>query len=202
MNIIVDYGMGNFRSIQSKIKMLELESEISSDPKVIEKADRLILPGVGHYGTAMKNLKDRNLFDVLREKALVRKTPFLGICLGMQLLGTHSEEGDAKGLGLIEFDVIRFQNSKIRVPHVGWNDLKLEKSDSILFNNVNISNTFYFTHSYHAAKVNTQSICATTDYEDNFVSVVEKDNIYGTQFHPEKSRINGLKIIENFLKST
>ena len=204
MNVIVNYGMGNLRSIQSKIQMLQLEAEITSDLKVIENASRIILPGVGNFGAGMKNIIESGLYDVLQEVVKNKKTPVLGICLGMQLLGKHSEEGDVKGLGFLDFEVVKFQqgNSKLRVPHVGWNDLILVNADSRMLKGISSEATYYFTHSYYATTTQANIVAARTEYGSQFVSVVEWENIFGTQFQPEKSRNNGLVLLENFIKRT
>jgi glutamine amidotransferase len=202
MIVIVDFGMGNLRSLQSKLKMIKVESLVSSNPTEIEQASKLILPGVGHFAKGMQNLEERGLIPVLNRQVLEKKIPVLGICLGMQLLGLSSEEGDAKGLGWVDTKVIRFhfENPKIRVPHVGWNMLS-PKKESVLFKGVPVDKKpFYFTHSYHAISGDDSIVGATTDYGYPFVSVVEKENIYGTQFHPEKSRFYGLHMIENFVR--
>ncbi len=206
MIVIVDYGMGNLHSIQSKLKIIQFESTITSDASVIENASKLILPGVGHFGTGMKNINSRNLFEVLNKKVLQDKTPCLGICLGMQLMGQKSEEGNVSGLSWLNFEVCKFnfnqitEQKKLRIPHVGWNTIQIKKNNSILFKNINTEKTFYFTHSFHAKSLDESITCSTTNYGYDFISIVEKDNIYGIQFHPEKSRIYGLKMIENFLR--
>lgn len=205
MIVIIDYGMGNLRSIQSKLGMLSIDAVISSDPLQIEKATKLILPGVGHFKTGMENLRARGLVPVLHEAVVDRKTPVMGICLGMQLLGLHSEEGDVSGLGWVSNRVLRFNfkevSSRLRVPHVGWNDIQIKKSDCILFRDIPADRPFYFTHSYYMTSDDSEVIAATTEHGHEFVSVVQKGHIYGTQFHPEKSRRYGLKMIENFLRA-
>lgn len=203
MLVIVDFGMGNLRSIQHKLEKNRVKAEISSDPKIIEIAKKIILPGVGHFKTGMKNLAELGIIDVLTKKALLEKTPILGICLGMQLLTKKSEEGNVKGLGWIDAETKKFHfpncSKKIRIPHVGWNTINL-KNPSILLNNINPAERFYFTHSYYVTCSNHENIIATTHYGTDFVSVLQKENICGTQFHPEKSHKNGFEIIKNFIR--
>ncbi|MCL5432575.1 MAG: imidazole glycerol phosphate synthase subunit HisH [Patescibacteria group bacterium] len=201
MIVIVDYGMGNLRSILKKFERLKVQAIVSSKTEHIEKANKLILPGVGHFGKGIKNIKKSNLLNVLNKKVLKEKTPILGICLGMQLFSNFSEEGNAGGLAWINGRVKRFQfdnSTNLRIPHVGWNTLRIKKR-SILLKGV-ISNTrFYFVHSYYLSCKDSRDIIATTDYGNDFVSIVEKNNIYGVQFHPEKSHQIGLKLIKNFV---
>ena len=200
MIIIVDYGMGNLRSVLNKFKRLNIPAEISSDPKVIESAGKLILPGVGHFSNGVKKLKEYSLWDILNQKVIEDKVPILGICLGMQLFAKHSEEGDVEGLGWLNAEVKRFEiidKIKWKVPHMGWNSIKKYK-DSILFKDVKKDSLFYFVHSYHIVCNGENDILASTNYDYDFVSAVEKGNIYGTQFHPEKSHDWGVKILENF----
>ena len=198
--VIIDYGMGNLRSVLNKFKRLNIPAEISSDSKVIEKAGKLILPGVGHFANGVKKLKEYSLWDILNQIVLKDKVPILGICLGMQLFAKHSEEGDVEGFGWLDAKVKRFEiidKIKWKVPHMGWNSLEQHK-DSILFKDVKKDSLFYFVHSYHIVCNGGNNILATTNYDYNFVSAVEKGNIYGTQFHPEKSHDWGAKILENF----
>ncbi|MCD4780263.1 MAG: imidazole glycerol phosphate synthase subunit HisH [Candidatus Omnitrophica bacterium] len=202
MIVIVDFGMGNLRSIQHKLEKAGVESRISSEVNVIKEAHKIILPGVGHFATGMKNLIQFKLIDILNEKILQEKVPILGICLGMQLFTQHSEEGRQSGLGWIKAKAIKFeydQNNNLRVPHVGWNKIALKK-DSTLFNRVNVEHRFYFTHSYYVSCESMDDVIATTTYGIEFVSVIQKDNIFGTQFHPEKSHLNGFEIIKNFIR--
>jgi glutamine amidotransferase len=199
--IIIDYGMGNLQSVKKKLIRVGAEVKISSDPAVISKADKLILPGVGHFANGIKNLKEYGLWEVINNKVLVEKTPILGICLGMQLMAKHSEEGDAEGLGWFDADVVKFKMKdrlKYKVPHIGWNNAEMNQ-ESFLFNNIPKEAFFYFVHSYHIQCNNQKDILTTTEYEYPFTSSIQKDNIYGTQFHPEKSHDWGEKIIQNFI---
>ncbi|MBF0239912.1 MAG: imidazole glycerol phosphate synthase subunit HisH [SAR324 cluster bacterium] len=203
MIVIVDYGMGNLHSIKNKIERLKHEVIISADPLEIQAASRLILPGVGHFAQGMENLHQLQLIEVLNEKVLNQKTPVLGICLGMQLLTNHSEEGDVDGLKWIDAEtrLFRFDNScnPLRIPHVGWNLLNRQK-DSYLFTDIPFNLRFYFVHSYYVNCRNPENIMAETTYGNTFCSVIQHYNIYGTQFHPEKSHKRGLQLIDNFIR--
>jgi imidazole glycerol-phosphate synthase subunit HisH len=198
--VIIDYGMGNIRSVLNKIHRAGYEAAVSNDPLVIGNADKLILPGVGHFMNGMKQLKERNIIDVLNQKVLKEKTPILGICLGMQLLTKHSEEGDAAGLGWIDAETVKFRLSDIRhkVPHMGWNFIE-KKKESPLLKDIPDNSFYYFVHSYFVNCNEDNDILATTVYGHIFVSAVQKDNIYGTQFHPEKSHEWGERMLNNFL---
>jgi glutamine amidotransferase len=195
--------MGNLRSVYNKLKRIGCPSEISSDSHVIDKADKLILPGVGHFANGMKKLSDRNLVNILNNKVLIAKTPILGICLGMQLLGTFSEEGSIGGLGWIDAKTILFRipdadKYRFKVPHMGWNDVRINIG-SKLFRDIQLNAQFYFVHSYHYVTNAKNMITGITNYCYDFVSCVEKDNIYGTQFHPEKSQDAGIQLLKNFI---
>jgi len=201
--VIIDYGMGNLRSVLKKFIHLKINAILSSEPVEILKADKLILPGVGHFANGMRNLKDYGILDILNEKVLNQNTPILGICLGMQLFSKHSEEGNTEGLGWVDAKTIRFNisnNIKWKVPHIGWNTLSLKKDHSIL-KGINENDSFYFVHSYHLKCNETNDIITTTNYDYEFVSGIKKNNIYGFQFHPEKSQDCGSLLIENFVKS-
>jgi len=201
MICIIDYGMGNLRSVQKKLLRLNPNIQISGLPSVIEKANKLILPGVGHFANGMSNLKKLGIKEILNKRVLVEKTPILGICLGMQLMSKYSEEGNTEGLGWFDADVVRFNiNNKLnyKVPHIGWNSAKFNR-DSQLFFNVPNEALFYFVHSYHIKCNNSKDILTTTEYEYEFTSSIQKDNIYGTQFHPEKSHDIGEIVFKNFL---
>lgn len=198
--VIVDYGMGNLRSVQKKLIRIGVNVKISNEPTVIDKADKLILPGVGHFANGIKKLKELGIWEVLNKKVIDEQTPILGVCLGMQLMASSSEEGNVKGLGWFDANVVKFyvkDQLKYKVPHMGWNNAKLNK-DSKLFQNVLNEALFYFVHSYHIKCNDYKDILTTTKYEYEFTSSIQKDNIYGTQFHPEKSHDAGEIIFKNF----
>lgn len=201
MVTIVDYKVGNLGSIQNMLKKIGTPALITSNPEEIAKAEKLILPGVGAFDSGINSLKEHNLWDVLNDKVLREKTPVLGICLGMQLLCNGSEEGKEKGLGWIDADVIRFNptNKKLKTPHMGWNYTRAVK-DSLLFEDMYEDPKFYFVHSYYV-KANDESSIAQTDYEITFDAALEKANVLGTQFHPEKSHKFGMKLLENFIQN-
>lgn len=197
---IVDYGMGNVRSIASALKYNNVRDIIiSSSEKELSKADKLILPGVGSFGNAMKLIKGRGLDVTLNELIMQQEKPVLGICLGMQLLGMSSDEdGVNQGLGFIDGVVDVFNEENITVPHVGYNQVAL-KHPSLLYKDMQDTLDFYFVHS-HKMTANSnigQSLC---DYDESFVASFERGNIAGTQFHPELSQKNGLSVIKNFLE--
>jgi len=197
---IVDYGMGNLRSVQRKFERAGTVAIISSQLKEIEKANKLVLPGVGHFANGVQKLRESGIWEVLNHQVLVKKVPILGICLGMQLMAKHSEEGDVQGLGWFDADVVKFRvrdRLAYKVPHMGWNTAERSKP-SLLFSNVPDSALFYFVHSYHVVCHVPQDVATTTAYEHDFVSSMEKENIYGTQFHPEKSHDWGEQMIRNF----
>jgi len=199
MIIIIDYGMGNLRSVQKAFERIGIPARISSEADEILNAEKLVLPGVGHFECGMKNLRTKGLFDLLNKVVLNNKIPIIGICLGMQLMTEFSEEGNCEGFGWIKARTQKFlfQNKELKIPHMGWNNLLIKNSDSI-FKNITSDNFFYFVHSYYVTCENEVDILAETNYSNNFVSSLNKDNIYGCQFHPEKSHDNGLKILKNF----
>jgi glutamine amidotransferase len=203
MLVIIDYGMGNLQSIYKSFKRLNIEATVTGDKQKILNADKLILPGVGHFKQGMKNLEEKGLVDILREKVLAKRTPILGICLGMQLFTDHSEEGNVDGLALIKAKTIRFKfdnhNERIKIPHIGWNSVKTVK-ESPVFENVPDDSSFYFVHSFYVNCENKGNILAETKYGNVFHSAFIKDKIIGLQFHPEKSHKAGLKLLENFIK--
>jgi len=199
--VIIDYNMGNLASVANAIEYIGYKAIISNKIEDIKLADYIILPGVGAFPDGMKNLIDLNLIEVLREQVLERKKPFLGICLGMQLLADEGyESGLTKGLGYIKGKVKKFdlKDKNLRIPHVGWNEVYFKKN-CILFKDLNKSEVFYFVHSYHFTPEE-DVVAGTFDYGGEFTAIIQKDNIFGTQFHPEKSQKAGLKILENFIK--
>jgi glutamine amidotransferase len=200
--VIIDYGMGNLRSVLNRFERLGASVSLSSDPETILRAKKLILPGVGHFATGMKNLNALGLIDVLYQKVIVGQTPILGICLGLQLFSEYSEEGNSSGLGWIKSKTVRFslgdETNKLKVPHMGWNSVNIKKSSNFL-NGIIESDLFYFVHSYHIVCIDKEDILSTTDYGYEFVSAIQKGNIYGTQFHPEKSHEWGAILLRNFI---
>ncbi|MBZ0183566.1 MAG: imidazole glycerol phosphate synthase subunit HisH [Melioribacteraceae bacterium] len=192
--------MGNLRSVHNKFKKMGAECIISSKIEDIEKAEKLVLPGVGHFRYGMQKLKELNLLQALNNKVLEQKTPILGICLGTQLFAKHSEEGDCEGLGWIDAEVVKFNvsdNRKYKVPHMGWNNVKITNPNP-LDQAIVQEDQFYFVHSYHLKSNSHADIWMTTTYDYEFVSAVHRDNIYGTQFHPEKSHDTGFELLKKF----
>lgn len=197
--VIIDYGMGNIRSVEKAFARIGLQPIISSDPKVINTADKLILPGVGHFKKGIENLRKFSLFEILNELVTKRNIPILGICLGMQLMTEFSEEGNCYGFGWVKARTVRFSfNNKLKIPHMGWNNLFIQR-DNVLLKNISEEDLFYFVHSYYIICNNNQDILSTTNYGVEFVSSFNYKNIFGTQFHPEKSHQQGLQIIKNFV---
>lgn len=201
--VIVDYGMGNLGSIQNMIKYLGYKAVVSQQEKDILSADKLILPGVGHFDRAMSNINALELKPILIEMALNRRVPFLGICLGMQLMCLISEEGTEPGLGLVDAQVRKFKfdpNIKLKVPHMGWNHIQAQKESNILKGLTNDSK-FYFVHSYFVSCSQSSNVLTTTEYGNSFVSSFEVENLVGVQFHPEKSHKFGVQLFKNYLSS-
>lgn len=203
MIIIIDYKIGNVGSIFNMINRMGTEIKISSALDEIAKADKLILPGIGAFDNGMKNLQNMDLLPILNRRVLNDKVPILGICLGMQLMTKRSQEGKMSGIGWIDAETVRFNfdkdsNSR-KIPHMGWNSIRLNKNN-FLFEGMHKNSRFYFAHSYHALCNNEKDILAKTYYGYEFVSAFNSDNIFGVQFHPEKSHRFGKKILENFSK--
>jgi imidazole glycerol-phosphate synthase subunit HisH len=202
MVVIVDYGMGNLKSVYNAFRALDADVAVSSRAHDIEKAEKIILPGVGAFGDAMAELAKRELIDPLR-MSIANKKPFLGICLGLQLLYEKSEENpDVEGLGIFPGSIRRFrfhQDQPRKVPHMGWNTVRIEKNDCPLMRHIPSESYFYFVHSYYAAVDGSTDVLATTDYGCRFGSMLWRDSVYAAQFHPEKSQKVGLKLLQNFL---
>ncbi len=204
MVTIIDYGVGNLQSIRNMLKKIGTEAIISSLPDDIDSADKLILPGVGSFEYGMHQILASGFLGNLRQKVIENKTPLLGVCLGAQLLLEGSEEGmPVPGLGWIKGKAVKFDQGRLpanfKIPHMGWNDVQLKK-ESRLFSGMYPDHRFYFVHSYHMACVQQEDVLAETNYSYNFVSAVERDNVLGVQFHPEKSHKFGMKLYENFIK--
>ncbi len=204
MIIIIDYGMGNVGSILNMLKKVGAPAaKVSADPKDIEQADKLILPGVGAFDTGMQRLRETGLIGLLNEKVLKAKTPTLGVCLGMQLLTRVSEEGELPGLGWIDAETIRFRfdprQSGLKIPHMGWNTVNIQR-EGTLFKEMYPAARFYFVHSFHVVSHEPADVLTTTEYGYDFVSAVQHGHIMGAQFHPEKSHKFGMKLYKNFVE--
>jgi len=198
--VIIDYGLGNVRSVEKAFFRLGITPEISSCHHDILNADKLILPGVGHFKNGMLNLRGMGLIGPLNEAVLIRKIPILGICLGMQLMTEFSEEGNCEGLKWIKAKTVKFSfnSMKLKIPHIGWNSLNLLRGNDLL-KNINSNDLFYFIHSYYVKCENKNDILTTTYYGIDFVSSFNNQNIFGCQFHPEKSHSKGLEILKKFI---
>jgi glutamine amidotransferase len=198
---IIDYKTGNLGSIQNILKRIGEDSIVTSDKDEIACAKKLILPGVGSFDTGMRNLKDLDLINILNQKVIVEKIPVLGICLGMQLFSSGSEEGILPGLGWINANTMRFNfedTTEYKIPHMGWNHIKIVQ-ESKLFNDMYADARFYFVHSFYLKVNEPGDILTSSSYEIEFTSSVEKGNILGVQFHPEKSHKFGMKLLKNFV---
>jgi len=197
MICILDYGSGNVRSLENVINYLGFDCVLSNDKKSIEKASHLILPGVGSFNFAIQKIKDRIPLKYLEREIIKHQKPFLGICVGMQVLFEKGfENQEIEGLGWIKGHVDKLQIKKNPLPHMGWNEINIVKKSELLMD-INPLSSFYFLHSY-VAFADKVDILTTTDYESNFCSSVSKKNIYGVQFHPEKSQKAGQKLLKNF----
>ena len=199
MIAIIDYGMGNLRSVQKAFERLGVDATITSDASAVLSASKVVLPGVGAIADAITELKRANLVDAIY-KTIESDKPFLGICLGFQALFEESEEnGGTKGLGIFKGKVLRFPESpEYVVPHMGWNDLSFKK-DGPIYAGIKPTDYVYFVHSYYVACDDDSIVATTTNYDDvDFCSSIAKGNVFGTQFHPEKSQNVGLKMLQNF----
>jgi imidazole glycerol-phosphate synthase subunit HisH len=195
---IVDYNLGNLRSVEKAVRRVGYDCVITRDRYILEKSSKLILPGVGNFIQGMENLKKFGLTELLTELVIGHRKPILGICLGMQVMTTFSEEGECSGLGWVKADTKRFRLQNHKVPHIGWNTLEVNKKcpSGIIHDP---TDEFYFVHSYYVSCENDEDILFTTSYEITFTSGFLRENIMGVQFHPEKSHLGGLKILKYFL---
>ena len=198
---IIDYGMGNIHSVAKALELFGVKTNVTNKKSVIDSCDKIVLPGVGAFDDAVAELEKQGLVEVIKEQ-IKKGKPFLGICLGLQLLLEESQEAkENKGLGLLKGRIVKFSaKSGQKVPHMGWNNLKVVPRDCSLLDGIIGSPQVYFCHSYYPQPVDKTVIAATCDYGVEFACVLAKDNIYGVQFHPEKSQAVGLKIIKNFVK--
>jgi glutamine amidotransferase len=201
MTTIINYNLGNPKSIKNMLSYLGVDALISDDLNKLKSADRLILPGVGHFAHGMNQLNNLGFTDVIKEHALTQQKPILGICLGMQLMTNFSEEGDVDGLGLIDAQTKKFQlqDKSLKIPHMGWNEVLWQKESPII-NSLSEKPRYYFVHSYFVECNHQDDVLGTTHYGQEFVSAFQHDNIIGMQFHPEKSHRFGMELVQNFAK--
>ncbi len=197
----MNYNLGNPKSIKNMLVYLGIDAQITSDPIEIANADRLILPGVGHFQHGMEQLVALGLIEVLQEAVIKNKKPILGICLGMQLLTRHSEEGNLEGLGFIDAQTKKFEldDPKLKIPHMGWNTVKFNKESELTIE-IRSNPRYYFVHSYYVECNDKYDVLCTTNYGQEFVSGFQHENIFGLQFHPEKSHKFGMELLANFCK--
>lgn len=203
MITIVDYGVGNLGSIVNMLKKIGAKAETSSDPAVLRKADKLILPGVGAFDAGMRKINEAGLVPLLNELVLEKKASVIGLCLGMQLMTKRSEEGTEAGLGWIDAETVRFkfgpENAHLKVPHMGWNTLDIQRQHPLV-SDLGTDARFYFVHSYHIVCADETDVLAYTDYGYPLAAVINKGNIMGAQFHPEKSHRFGMRLLKNFVE--
>jgi glutamine amidotransferase len=201
MITIVDYGVGNLGSIVNMLKKIGAKAQASSDPDVLRHAEKLILPGVGAFDPGMRKLNEVGLAPLLNELVLEKKIPVIGLCLGMQLMTKRSEEGTEAGLGWIDAETVRFkfrpENAHLKIPHMGWNTLDIRRQHPLV-SDLGPESRFYFVHSYHIVCADEADVVAYTDYGYPLAAVINKDNIMGAQFHPEKSHRYGMQLLKNF----
>jgi len=198
MIAIIDYGAGNIRSIEKALEYVGGVVQVTDDPAVVNNAQAVVLPGVGSGGAAMARITQRGLDDAIRQ-ATERGKPFLGICLGMQLLAEHHAEGEVDGLGLFRGEVRRIPNGP-KIPHMGWNQVRPLQTGLAIFDEIPQDAYFYFAHSYYVEPQDQQGVAAITDYGSPYCSVIVTKRLWGTQFHPEKSGAVGLRLLKNFVK--
>ena len=197
MITVIDYGSGNLRSVEKGFHKAGFDVKVTNRPEDVQKAEAIVLPGVGAFKDCMQELTNLGMTDVLTE-AIKKGTPYLGICLGMQILFSESVEfGSTKGLDIFKGKVVKFKSDELKIPQMGWNQLNIKK-DGPLFNEIPDKSYYYFVHSYYVVPEDEEIISTTTDYGVEFTSSVCKDNIYAVQFHPEKSQALGLQMLKNF----
>ncbi len=205
MIVVVDYGVGNLGSIVNMFKKAGVKAISSSDPLVIGRAEKLILPGIGAFDAGMQKLNERGLAPLLTELAMERKIPVLGLCLGLQLMTKGSEEGQLAGLGWFDAETVRYKfgadQAHLKVPHMGWNTIEIRRAHPLL-TELEVDSRFYFVHSFYVHCHDSESVLAETDYGGYFHSVLGKGNIMGAQFHPEKSHRYGMRLLKNFAEYT
>lgn len=203
MIAVVDYGMGNIGSILNMLKKAGADTVIdATKPEILYRADKILLPGVGAFDMAVQQLKEKGFWNILKQLGQENKKVLFGICLGMQLLGKESEEGKEYGLDLIPFRSKRFQNRSplFRVPHMGWDYISVEQNQCLLAEGISKKPRYYFVHSYYVVCEEPKDILMKCDYGTEFAAAVHKGNIYGTQFHPEKSHRFGMELLRNFVR--
>jgi len=196
---IIDYGFGNLRSISKALTLLSIDNKITNSANEIDNADSIVFPGVGSFGDCIKNLDDKKILEPLK-KSIKKGKPFLGICLGLQVLFEASDESPGcKGMSLLEGSIekIEFESNNLKVPHMGWNQVEYKKTNLPLFKDIPNKSWFYFVHSYKS-KIDNALTDSFSNYGDDFSSAISFENIYATQFHPEKSGDLGLKVLKNF----
>ena len=194
--------MSNLQSVKKKVEQLHSNVVVSGDHREIATADKLILPGVGHFQRAMENIKQLNLDEMLNEKVLIQQTPILGICLGMQLMCSSSEEGNVEGLNWFEAKTkktIVIDSLRFKIPHMGWNTVAIHKQSDLL-KGISDDSEFYFVHSYQVNAKHASDVLTSTTYETHFHSAIQRENMFGVQFHPEKSHDAGLQLLTNFIQ--
>ena len=201
MICILDYGSGNVGSVYNLVKYMNYNVLISNEDDIIRESTHIILPGVGSFGESMKKINNNLPMDLIHNEVVIRKKPFLGICVGMQVLAQKGFEfGEHQGLGWINGKVDKLNSGNLPLPHIGWNDIQIRNNSSLL-ENINEIKDFYFVHSFCFEAENDENIIATTNYGSEFTSIIQKENIVGVQFHPEKSQKLGMLLIKNFIEN-
>ena len=199
---IVDYGMGNVRSVQKALEYVAPNDQclLTNDSQIINDSDRVVFPGQGAMGSCMRALQENDLIEII--KIASKEKPFLGICLGLQLLFDHSEENNGTdGLSIIPGEVIKFKNIELKIPHMGWNKV-IQIKNHPLWHNIDNNSRFYSVHSYYVKEKNSSCVTGTTYYGENFTSAIAQDKLFAVQFHPEKSQSDGLQLLKNFTNWT